>query len=154
MAATKRPLVAATNQEHFDDHVGQVWAGIFQREERLVHPSLYVNGGRLAYLAPDSEGDYEIAPSTPATASPSSPPRRCSGTWATRSECWRPNRRRARRRRSGNIRPPRWTRWRVEEHGWVTRETKQRKDEPDLINYVLRTPKRHHPAARRSPTPC
>lgn len=31
------------------------------------------------------------------------------------------------------------------EHGWVSREVKQRRDEPPEVQYVLHNPKRHHP---------
>ena len=63
-AMTKRPLVAATKLEHFDDHVGQVWAGVFQREDDLPQPSLYVRDGRLVYLTPGDHGDLEITEHT------------------------------------------------------------------------------------------
>ena len=52
--------MAATKQEHFDEHVSQVWAGIFRREENLRQPSLYVRDGKLVYLATGNEGDLEI----------------------------------------------------------------------------------------------
>ena len=59
-AMTKRPLVAATKQEHFDDHVGQVWVGVLQREDGLSQPSLFVRDGKLVYLASGDDGHLEI----------------------------------------------------------------------------------------------
>ena len=144
LAATKRPLVAATNQEHFDEHVGQVWAGIFQHEERLPDPSLYVNNGRLAYLSPDGEGDYEIIEHTNDSIA----------ILAAAAVFWYLGYQ-ERILVSEPVEGSELADWQnaaaamdeVEgsEHGWVTRETKQRRDEPDQINYVLHTPKRHHP---------
>ena len=142
--ATKRPLVAATNQEHFDDHVGQVWTGVFQREERLPHPSLYVNNGRLAYLAPDSEGDYEI---TEHNGDSIAILAAASVFWYLGWE--------ERVLASEPAEGSELADWEKaasaldevagHEHGWVTREIKQRRDEPDLVNHVLHVPKRHHP---------
>ena len=143
-AATKRPLVAATKEEHFDDHVGQVWAGIFQREDRLQQPDLYVRDSKLVYLTTDDLGDLEITEHTGdsiailAAASVfwylgyqqsvlASEPEPVSDL-----DAWQE----AAAALDG-----------VEghEHGWVTRVVKERKDAPDRVSYVLHTPKRHHP---------
>ena len=143
-AATKRPLVAATNQEHFDEHVGQVWAGIFQYEERLDHSSLYMNNGRLAYLAPDAEGDLAIAEHTGDSIA----------ILAASAVFWHHGFQErvlvsepAEGSELGDWQNAAAALDEVEgcEHGRVTREIKHRRDEPDLVNCALRTPKRHHP---------
>ena len=143
-AATKRPLVAATKQEHFDDHVIQVWSGIFEREERGTQPSLFVNNGRLVYLTAGAAGDLEITEHTGdsiAILAASSvfwylgyqekvlvsepEPDADLDTWQTAAA-------------ELDAAPG-------HEQVWVSREVRQRKDEPTLVNYVLHTPKRHHP---------
>ncbi|GEM_PF-1725321 len=60
----RRPLAAATKQEHFDNHVGQVWAGIFHHEQDRRQPSLYVRDGKLVYLNSGDHGDHEITEHT------------------------------------------------------------------------------------------
>ena len=144
IAATKRPLVAATKQEHFDDHVGQVWAGIFRREENLRQPSLYVRDGKLMYLTIGDAGDLEITEHTSDSIA----------ILAAASVFWylgyqqpvlvsEPE---------PDAEPEEWQEAAAvldgvegQEHGWLTREVKERKDEPTLVNYVLHTPRRHHP---------
>ena len=50
LAASKLPLVTASQWEHFHQHVAQVWDGIFRREDALPTPSLYARDGKLVYL--------------------------------------------------------------------------------------------------------
>ena len=50
LAASKLPLVTASQWEHFHEHVAQVWDGIFRREDALPTPSLYARDGKLVYL--------------------------------------------------------------------------------------------------------
>ena len=143
-AATKRPLVAATKQEHFDDHVGQVWAGIFQREEGLRQPRLYVKDGKLVYLATGDEGGLEITEHTGDSIA----------ILAASSVFWYLG-----YEHSALVSEPEphadLETWQeaaatldgVEghEHGWLTREVKERRDAPDHVTYVLHAPKSHHP---------
>ena len=143
-AATKRPLVAATKQEHFDDHVRQVWSGIFEREERGTQPSLFVNNGRLVYLTAGAAGDLEITEHTGDSIA----------ILAASSVFWYLG-----YQEKVLVSEPEpdadldaWQTAAAEldaalghEHVWVSREVRQRKDQPALVNYVLHTPKRHHP---------
>ena len=143
-AMTKRPLVAATKQEHFDDHVGQVWSGIFQREEDLQQPSLYVRDGRLVYLTSSDQGDLEITEHTGDSIA----------ILAASSVFWYPG-----YQGRGIVAEPEpdadLDAWKEaaavvdgiegEEHGWVTRDVKERSDALPQVSYTLRTPKRHHP---------
>ena len=144
IAATQRPLVAATKQEHFDDHVGQVWAGIFQREENLGQPSLYVRDGKLMYLATGNEGDLEIIEHTGDSIA----------ILAAASVFWYLG-----YQQSVLVSEPEsdadLEEWQAAaavldsvagpEHGWLTREVKERRDDPGQVNHVLHAPKRHHP---------
>ena len=144
IAATQRPLVAATKQEHFDDHVGQVWAGIFQREESLRQPSLYVRDGKLVYLATGDAGDLEITEHTGDSIA----------ILAAASVFWYLG-----YRHSALVSEPEpgadveaWQEAAVAldgvagpEHGWLTREVRERRDAPDQVTYVLHAPKSHHP---------
>ena len=144
VAATQRPLVAATKQEHFDDHVGQVWAGIFRREENLRQPSLYVRDGKLMYLATGNEGDLEIIEHTGDSIA----------ILAAASVFWYLG-----YQQSVLVSEPEpdadLEQWQAAasvldgvagpEHGWLTREIKERRDAPGQVNHVLHTPKRHHP---------
>ena len=141
---TKRPLVAATKQEHFDDHVGQVWTGIFRREDDLRQPSLYVRDGRLVYLTSSDQGDPEITEHTGDSIA----------ILAAASVFWYLG-----YQQRALISEPEpdadLDAWREaaaaldgiggEEHGWVTREVKERTDGSTQVSYVLHTPKRHHP---------
>ena len=143
-AATRRPLVAATKQEHFDDHVGQVWAGIFQREESLRQPSLYVRDGKLMYLTIGDAGDLEITENTGDSIA----------ILAASSVFWYLG------YQQSVLAPEPESDADVEawkeaaaaldgvegqEHGWLTREVKERRDVPDQVNYVLHAPRSHHP---------
>ena len=144
LAATKRPLVAATQQEHFDDHVGQVWTGILQREEGLRQPSLYVRDGKLVYLATGDAGDFEITEHTGDSIA----------ILAAASVFWYLG-----YRHTALVSEPEpdsdLDAWREaaaaldgvegQEHGWLTREVKERRDAPDQVTYVLHAPKSHHP---------
>ena len=143
-AATRRPLVAATKQEHFDDHVDQVWSGIFQREESLRQPDLYVRDGKLVYLAPNGGGNLAITEHTGDSIA----------ILASTSVFWHLG-----YQHSVLVLEPELDagldHWQAaaaaldaiegHEHGWVTREVKQRKDETTEVQHVLHTPKRHHP---------
>ena len=143
-AATKRPLVAATKQEHFDDHVGQVWAGIFRHEEDLRQPSLYVRDGKLVHLAPGDQGDFEITEHTGDSIA----------ILAAAAVFWYLG-----YQQSVLVSEPEedndleaWQEAAAavdgierEEQGWVTREVRERRDALPQITYVLRMPKRHHP---------
>ena len=142
--ATRRPLVAATKQEHFDDHVGQVWSGVYQHEERLAQPELYVKDAKLVYLAPSGEGDLVITEHTGDSIA----------ILAAASVFWYLGYQHA-----TLVSEPEsdadLDAWQAaaaaldavegHEHGWVSREVKQRREEPDQVNCVLHTPKRHHP---------
>ena len=144
IAATKRPLVAATKQEHFDDHVSQVWAGIFRREENLRQPSLYVRDGKLVYLATGNEGDLEIIEHTGDSIA----------ILAAASVFWYLG-----YQHTVLVSEPEsdadLEEWQAaaaalegvagQEHGWLSREVKERKDAPAQVSYVLHTPKRYHP---------
>ena len=143
-AATKRPLVSATKQEHFDEHVEQVWSGILQHEEGLKQPELFVKDSRLVYLTPGGEGNLTIAEHTGDSIA----------ILAASSVFWHLG-----YRQSVLMPEPEpdanldaWQRVAAvldgiegHEHGRVSREVRERKDEPSLVNYVLHTPKRHHP---------
>ena len=141
-AATGRPLVAATKQERFDDHSDQVGSGIFQREERLAQPSLYVRDGKLVYLAPNGGGNLAITEHTSDSVA----------ILAAASVFWYLG-----YQHSVLITDPApdaaLEEWQAvalgliegHEHGWVSREVKQRRDEPPEVQYVLHNPKRHHP---------
>ena len=141
---TRRPLVAATKQEHFDDHVGQVWAGIFQREEDLQQPSLYVRDGKLVYLASDDQGGLEITEHTGDSIA----------ILAASSVFWYLGyqQRALLSEPEPNADLDVWKEAAAlvdgidgEEHGWVAREVKERTDGSTQVSYVLHTPKRHHP---------
>ena len=143
-AKTGRPLVAATKQEHFDDHVGQVWAGIFRREDDLRQPSLYVRDGKLVYLTSSDQGDLEITDHTGDSIAILSA---SSVFWYLgyqgRTIAAEPD-------LEADLDAWKETAEAVdaiegEEQGWITREVKERTDAPLQVSYVLHTPKRHHP---------
>ena len=143
-AKTKRPLVAATKQEHFDDHVGQVWAGIFQHEEELGEPSLYVRDGKLVYLTSGDQGDLEITEHTGDSIA----------ILAASSVFWHQGYQTTTvaSEPESDADLEAWQEAAAlvdsiegEEHGWVTRETKERRDALPQAGYVLHVPKRHHP---------
>ena len=63
-AATKRPLIEASDREHLDLHVEQTWRGILDREGRAREPQLFRKEGRLVYLSRGYEGELVIADHT------------------------------------------------------------------------------------------
>ena len=45
-----RPLIAATSEEHFLDHIDGVWQGIVERGERLDPPHVFIRDGQLVRI--------------------------------------------------------------------------------------------------------
>ncbi len=63
-AITRRPLVEASEKEHLNEHVDQVWDGIMEWQGRQSAPKLFTKDGRLVYLVPGANGQPEIAEHT------------------------------------------------------------------------------------------
>ena len=45
-----RPLIAATSEEHFLDHIDAVWRGITELGERLDRPRVFIRDGQLVRI--------------------------------------------------------------------------------------------------------
>ncbi len=45
-----RPLIAATSEEHFLDHIDSVWQGIVERGDRLDRPQVFIRDGLLVRI--------------------------------------------------------------------------------------------------------
>ena len=143
-SATKRPLIEASDREHLDDHVGQVWQGILEREERLLRPKLFVKDGRLVYLASGADGEQVITEHTRDSIAIVSA---ASVFWYQGFD------------EKVIIEEPQSddevSAWEdavaaldaIEgrEHGRVVRLATQRRDQPATFRYVLRTPRPRHP---------
>ena len=144
LGATKRPLIEASDREHLDEHVEQVWKGILEREERLPQPALFVKDGRLVYLATGDDGEWVIAEHT----------RDSIAIVSAASVFWYQG-------FDENLiveEPPAdddLSAWEEaaavldavggREHGRLLRQASQRQDEPETFRYVLRTPRPRHP---------
>lgn len=50
LAKRHRPLIEATEEEHYREHVDDVWRGIMERGDRMREPQVYVKDGRLVKL--------------------------------------------------------------------------------------------------------
>ena len=61
---TQRPLVEASEKQHLNEHVDQVWNGIMDWQERQSTPSLFTKDSRLVYMVPGAGGQPEIAEHT------------------------------------------------------------------------------------------
>ena len=150
LAATRLPLVTASQWEHFHEHVAQVWAGIFKREDELPTPSLYARDGKLVYLSRGGNSHFAIMEhngdsvsnlaaesvhwhlgwsETVVAAEPDPDPNRAS---AAETEAWVA----VAEVLDGVL---------GEENAWLYRQVKERKDAPPAVVYALRTPKKHHP---------
>ena len=55
-----RPLIEATEGEHYREHVDDVWRGIMERGDKLREPQVYVKDGRLVKLGYGSEGPHSM----------------------------------------------------------------------------------------------
>ena len=144
LGATKRPLIEASDREHLDEHVEQVWKGILEREERLPQPALFVKDGRLVYLATGDDGEWVIAEHTRDSIAIVSA---ASVFWYQGFD-----------EKLIVEEPPAdddLSAWEEaaavldavggREHGRLLRQASQRRDEPETFRYVLRTPRPRHP---------
>ena len=59
-ARRHRPLIEATEEEHYREHVDDVWRGIMERGDRLREPQVYVKDGRLVKLGYGTEGPHSM----------------------------------------------------------------------------------------------
>ena len=143
-AATKRPLIEASDREHLDEHVGQVWKGILEREERLAQPELFVKDGRLVYLATGDDGELVITEHT----------RDSVAIVSAASVFWYQG-----FKETVIVEEPKaddeisvWEQTAAtldaaegREHGRLVCRASQQQDEPEPVRYILRTPRPRHP---------
>ena len=144
LAATNRPLIEASDREHLDEHVAQVWKGILEREERMAQPELFVKDGRLVYLATGDEGELAIADHT----------RDSIAIVSAASVFWYQGFNEtvvAEEPQAGDDLEA-WEEAAAtldaeegREHGRLIRRASQRRDDPETFRYVLRTPRPRHP---------
>ena len=144
LASTVRPLIEASDREHLDQHVEQVWKGILDREERESPPTLFVKDGRLVYLTKGAKGERVITEHT----------RDSIAIVAAESAFWHQDFHQetiVAEPVDGDDLPV----WQAaaaaldgvagQEHGWVLRLPATRREQPATFRYVLQTPKPRHP---------
>ena len=144
LASTVPPLIEASDREHLDQHVEQVWKGILDREERESPPTLFVKDGRLVYLTKGAEGERVITEHT----------RDSIAIVAAESAFWHQDFHQetiVAEPVDGDDLPV----WQAaaaaldgvagQEHGWVLRLPATRREQPATFRYVLQTPKPRHP---------
>ena len=143
-AATKRPLIEASDREHLHEHVEQVWKGILEREEGMAQPRLFVKDGRLIYLAAGDDGELVITEHT----------RDSIAIVSAASVFWYQgfDETVIAEEPQAVEELPDWEAAAAAldaaegcEHGRLVRRVSQRRDDPETVRYLLRTPRPRHP---------
>ena len=144
LGATKRPLIEATDREHLDEHIEQVWKGILEREERMAQPELFVKDGRLVYLSTGDDGELVINEHT----------RDSIAIVSAASVFWYQgfDETVVAEEPQADEELSIWEEAAAaldgaegREHGRLVRRASQRRDDPETVRYILRTPRPRHP---------